>query len=182
MKQLNSGYKLLAPVYSQPRGIVPAGKTPGILRTLALCLIFSIILISGCKLESPNEVIIDNKMDIYYTNGRQEDLLNDSITGSFNADSIHLYNVVKGIKKEVSNRAEYPHNFFVYKNEASQKYVLRVFIEVDTTLLELNRYITDTINCSIERSVDIFIIRKVRYNGIVTWDDYAVGREFIITK
>ncbi len=102
--------------------------------------------------------------------------------GSFTADSIHLYNVVRGVKKEVNNRADYPHNFFIYKNEELQKYVLRVFLEVDTTFLELNRHITDTITCVFERSDNHFIIRKVWYNGNVKWDDYAVSREFTIMK
>jgi hypothetical protein len=149
---------------------------------LYLLLIFSVLIAGGCKLESPNEVIIDNKVDIYYINSRHEDLLDTVVNGSFTADSIHLYNVLRGVKKEVNNRADYPHNFFIYKNEELQKYVLRVFLEVDTTFLELNRNITDTITCVFERSVDNFIIRKVWYNGNVKWDDYAVSREFTIMK
>ena len=143
---------------------------------------FSLFLASGCKLESPGEVVIDNKIDIYYMNSRQEDLLDQDITGSFAADSIRLYNVERGVKKEVNNRTDYPHNFFIYKNEAFQKYVLRVFIEVDTTLLQLNSSITDTIVCSFDRSGDNFIISRVLYNGYVKWDNYAISREFTILK
>jgi hypothetical protein len=157
-------------------------KNIGMNKYLYLLLIFSVLIAGGCKLESPNEVIIDNKVDIYYINSRHEDLLDTVVNGSFTADSIHLYNVLRGVKKEVNNRADYPHNFFIYKNEELQKYVLRVFLEVDTTFLELNRNITDTITCVFERSVDNFIIRKVWYNGNVKWDDYAVSREFTIMK
>jgi hypothetical protein len=149
---------------------------------LYLLLIFSVLIAGGCKLESPNEVLIDNKVDIYYINSRHEDLLDTAVNGSFTTDSIHLYNVLRGVKKEVNNRADYPHNFYIYKNEELQKYILRVFLEVDTTLLELNRNITDTITCVFERSEDNFIIRKVWYNGNLKWDDYAVSREFTIMK
>jgi len=147
-----------------------------------LLLLISVLIAGSCKLESPKRVIIDNKVDIYYKNSSNEDLLDTAVTSSFTADSIHLYNVVAGVKKEVNNRADYPHNFLIYKNEDLQKYVLSVFVEVDTTLLELNRNITDTITCAIEISEENFIIRKVWYNGNLKWDDYAVSREFIIMK
>ncbi len=151
-------------------------------KDLYLLLLISVLTAGGCKLESPNEVVIDNKVDIYYINSLHEDLLDTAVNGSFTTDSIHLYNVVRGVKKEVINRADYPHNFFIYKNEEFKKYVLRVFLETDTTLLELNRNITDTITCVFERSEDNFIIRKVWYNGNVKWDDYATSREFTIMK
>ena len=151
-------------------------------KDLYLLLLISVLIAGSCKLESPNEVVIDNKVDIYYINSLHEDLLDTAVAGSFTEDSIHLYNVVRGVKKEVNNRVDYPHNFFVYKNEELQKYVLGVFLEVDTTFLELNRHITDTITCVFERSENRLIIRKVRYNGNVKWDDYTVSREFTIMK
>jgi hypothetical protein len=88
-----------------------------------VCLLISFLFAGSCKLESPNEVVIDNKADIYYINSRHEDLLDTAVNGSFTADSIHLYNVVRGVKKEVNNRADYLHNFFIYKNEVLQKNV-----------------------------------------------------------
>jgi hypothetical protein len=152
-------------------------KVSNLIRLLVL-----ILLAAGCKLDSPNPVVIDNTVDIYYINSLHEDLLDTAIDGSFTADSIRLYNVVNGIKKEVNNRIDYPYNFFIYRNEQFQKYVLRVFLEVDTTLLMLNRNITDTLTCTFERSDDSFIIRKVWYNGYLKWDDYAASREFTIMK
>jgi hypothetical protein len=149
---------------------------------LYLFLLILFVIAGSCKLETQNQVIIDNNVDIYYINSGQEDLLDTAVNGSFTADSIHLYNVVRGVKKEVINRADYPHNFVIYKNEELQKYVLRVFLEVDTTFLELNRNITDTIDCVFERSENSLIIRKVRYNGNVKWDNSAVSREFTIMK
>jgi hypothetical protein len=150
--------------------------------TRVACLLIPFLIAGSCKLESPNQVVIDNKVDIYYINSLHEDLLDTAVSGSFTPDSIHLYNVVSGVKMEVNNRADYPHNFFVYNNEEFKKYVLRVFLEVDTTLLELNRNITDTITCVFDRSENNFIIRKVWYNGNVKWDDYATSREFTIMK
>ena len=151
-------------------------------RGLSLFLFIPVILTGGCKLESPNEVVIDNKVDIYYSNSLGEDLLDTAGIAGFSEDSIHLYNVVNGVKKEVSNRANYPHNFFIYKNVDFNKYVLRVFLEVDTTFLELNRNITDTITCIFNITDANFIIRKVWYNGNLKWEDYATIREFTIVK
>jgi hypothetical protein len=167
MKRLNSGFRL---------------RYPGFSKTMDVCLLISVLIAGSCKLESPNEFVIDNHVDIYYINSRHEDLLDTAVIGSFTTDSIHLYNVIRGVKKEVNNRVNYPHNFFVYMNEELQKYVLRVFLEVDTTYLELNRNITDTITCRFEKSEDNFFIRKVWYNGNVKWDDNAVSREFTIMK
>jgi hypothetical protein len=141
-----------------------------------------VIIAGGCKLEPQNEVIIDNNVDIYYINTVQEDLLDTAVNGGFTADSIHLYNIVKGVKNPVYNRTDYPQNFFIYKNEVFNKYVLRVFLEVDTTFLELNRNITDTIICAFDRSPNSLIIRKVWYNGNLKWADYATSREFTIMK
>jgi hypothetical protein len=147
-----------------------------------LFLFILFLLAGGCKLKSPAEVIIDNNVNIYYINNLQEDLLDTAIRGCFTPDSIHLYNVVHGIKKEVNNRADYPHNFVVLRNEDIQKNVLIVFLEVDTTYLELNKNITDTIVCAFDRSEDRFIIRKVWYNGNLRWDNYAISREFTVSK
>jgi hypothetical protein len=149
---------------------------------LFLFLSVLVIITVSCKLESPDPVVIDNQVDINYTNSQEEDLLDTSVTAGFSADSIHLYNVVNGIKKEVNNRVDYPHNFFIYKNEQFNKHVLRVFLEVDTTYLQLNRKITDTIACKFYRSENKLIITKVWYNGNLKWDNSAVSREFTIIK
>lgn len=171
MKRLNSGFSKGYRV-----------DLAGILSFLRVCLLISVLIVTSCKLDSPDDVIIDNQVDIYYSNILQEDLMDTAVTGSFYADSIHLYNVVKGVKKEVINRADYPHNFVIYKNAELQKYVLRVFLEVDTTFLQLNSHITDTITCVFQRSYTSLIIRKVWYNGNLKWDNYAVSREITIIK
>jgi hypothetical protein len=151
-------------------------------KRLHLFIFILVIIAGGCKLESPNEVIIDNSVDISYINNMHEDLLDTAVNAGFKADSIHLYNVVNGVRNEVNNRADYPQNFFIYKNEDFNKFVLRVFLEVDTTFLELNRNITDTIVCAFNKSTYSFIIKKVWYNGNLKWSDYATSREFTIMK
>jgi len=145
-------------------------------------LVLMVLLCSHCKIESEHQLIIDNTVDILYANSLQGDLLDTAVSGSFFADSIHLYNVDMGVKTEVKNRNDYPNNFVIYKNEELQKYVLRVFLESDSTLLELNPRTTDTIKCYINRANDDFIISKVWYNGSVEWDDYATIRQIIIQK
>jgi hypothetical protein len=147
-----------------------------------LFLIILLALSGACKLDSPNEVIIDNIMDIYFINSLEEDLLDSAGSGRFYPDSIHVYNVIRGVKNEVDNRTDYPHNFFIYKNDFAGKNALRLFIEVDTTILQLNKNSSDTITCVFDRSQTLFVIRKVWYNGDLKWDDYATNREFTILK
>jgi len=59
---------------------------------------------------------------------------------------------------------------YVYKNENLNSYYLRLFIDTDTTYLELNKTITDTVISTSQRSYGNWILTKVWYNGIVKWD------------
>ncbi len=55
-------------------------------------------------------------------------------------------------------------------------------VEVDTTLIMLNKSIMDTLTCSIDRSHGNHIITKVWYNGVLKWGDNGVRRQFVVTK
>ncbi len=52
-------------------------------KDIYLMLLISVLIAAGCKLESPNEVVIDNKVDIYYINSQHEDLLDTAVNGKF---------------------------------------------------------------------------------------------------
>jgi hypothetical protein len=143
-------------------------------------LVLVLVTAGSCRFESQDSVVIDNKVDIYYINSLHEDLLDTAILGSFREDSIRLYNLENGVQREVNNRDPYPHNFYIYRNEQFQEYVLRVFLEVDTTYIRLSSHITDTIVCTINRSGDNFILSKVWYNGALKWDDYATSRDITV--
>ena len=93
-----------------------------------------------------------------------------------------LYNIINGQKSEVNHsNYTYPHNFFIYKNDSLKEYILRIFIECDTTLLQLNQSVVDTIVVTIEKIPDLTTITKVWYNGKVVWSP-SVIREFTIIK
>jgi hypothetical protein len=137
---------------------------------IILILLISSFILSNCK-EKSKDTIVSTEMDINYKNIKGEDLLDTSVNGHFLINDIHVYNVVNGIKKEVDYpNFTYPHNFFIYKNESSNEYLLRVFIETDTTLLQLNQGITDSIICVIDKSNGNEILRKLWYNNVLKWE------------
>lgn len=142
-------------------------------------LAISFIIVIGC---SKIPFTADTSVDISYSNSSGNDLLDSATTNHFVASDIHLYNMVKGVKIEVNYPYDIPHNFLIYKNDSLKRYFLRVFIETDTTLLELNQTTTDTLICSIEKSESTKIVRKVRYNGNLMWSDFGKPREFSIIK
>ncbi len=139
---------------------------------LPVCLLATTLIAGSCKLDSQDPWVIDNKLDIYYENGPHQDLLDTANTGSFSVDSIHLYNVENGVPKEVNNRDPFPHNFVLHKNEESQKYVLSVLLETDTTYIRLNYLRLDTITCKFNLFDNNYFISKVWYNGTLKWNDY----------
>jgi hypothetical protein len=145
---------------------------------LLLTVLLSILLIACGK----HPVIVDAAIDISFKNSSGNDLLSSGTQKHFSPDSIHLYTVVNGVKKEVNYyNLDYPHNFFVYKNDSLNTFYLRVFVETDETLLELNPGITDTIRCLIDRSNGIQI-RKVWYNSLLKWENNAKTRVFTVMK
>jgi len=95
---------------------------------------------------------------------------------------MHLYNVVNGVKKEVYNgHYDNPRNFVIELNHTTHIYYLAVFLEVDTTLLQLNSNTTDTITCEFATGCNQ-IVSKVWYNEKLEWDDMSVPRAFTIVK
>ncbi len=137
---------------------------------IILILLISSFILSNCR-DKSKDVIVSAEMDINYRNSKGEDLLDTSVYGHFLVNDIHVYNVVNGLKKEVDYpNFTYPHNFFIYKNDSSSEFFLRVFIETDTTLLQLNQSITDSIVCVIDKSNGNEILRKLWYNKVLKWE------------
>lgn len=141
------------------------------------------LIITNCKKEPSKSVVVTMHVDIAYQNKSGNDLLDSTIQNAFLTKNIHVYNVTKGIKKEVYYpTADYPHNFEIYKQDNLTPFYLRLFLETDTTLLELNQSITDTITCISERSNGNFLLKKLWYNGVMKWGNDPVPQEFTIIK
>jgi len=151
-------------------------------KILFLFLLIPMLMITGCK-KKDKSFNDSTGIEITYKNAKGQDLLNATTPNYFSADNIHLYNVVNGVKKEVNYpNYDIPHNFVVVLNHSTHVYFLRVFLETDTTLLQLNRNITDTITAEFTRNINATIVTKVLYNEKLEWDDMSVPRAFTIVK
>lgn len=124
------------------------------------------LLLNNCNKE-PSPTPGSTYLDIAYVNKLNKDLLDSTTQNYFSASGIMVYDVVNGVKKEVNyGNLTYPHNFFIYKNDSLKEFFLRVFLETDTTFLQLNQSITDTITSIINNRV----LTKAWYNGVLKWD------------
>jgi hypothetical protein len=132
---------------------------------ILIAVIFS--LLGNCKKDPSKSAVVSMHVDIAYNDKLGNDLLDPTRQNHFSSDSIHVFNVVNGIKKEVYYpNYDAPHNFVIYKNDSLKSYYLKLFLETDTTLLVLNKTITDTVTCTSEN----WILIKAWYNGVFECD------------
>ena len=142
------------------------------MKTIHIILIVVIFsLLGNCK-KGPSKSAYDSMhVDIAYKDKLGNDLLDPTRQNHFSSDSIHVFNVVNGIKKEVYYpNYDAPHNFVIYKNDSLKSYYLKLFLETDITLLVLNKTITDTVTCTSEKSNGNWILIKAWYNGVFECD------------
>ena len=142
------------------------------MKTIHIILIVVIFpLLGNCK-KGPSKSAYDSmRVDIAYKDKLGNDLLDPTRQNHFSSDSIHVFNVVNGIKKEVYYpNYDAPHNFLIYRQDSLMTYYLRLFLETDTTLLVLNKTITDTVTCTSEKSNGNWILIKAWYNGVFECD------------
>jgi hypothetical protein len=113
---------------------------------------------------------VNINIDIAFKDKAGNDLLDSSNEKHFSNKEITVYNIVKGEKVKVNKpHADYPNNHFIYKDEATHANLLRVFLETETVLLQLNATTTDTIKCTIKKTKGNTHIAKVWYNGKLVW-------------
>jgi len=146
---------------------------------IALMVIIT-LFISNC---SKNPITVMTSMDIAYKDKLGNDLLDSSTQNHYSTDSIHVYNVVNGIKKErYYGNLDNPRLWSIFKIDSLNTYFLGIGLEVDTTLLELNKRTTDTLTCIIDKSNGNRILRKFWYNGVLKWDNVLYPQEITIIK
>ena len=145
-----------------------------------LFITIAFLLLSNCE---KNPSTNNMHVEIAYKDKQGTDLLDPTKQNSFTTNTIHVYNVSNGKKTEVNYpNYDFPHNFRIYKNDDLATFYLSLTIETDTTLLELNNSITDTVTCIAEKSNGIGRLKKVWYNGVMEWDNIANPQGFTIVK
>jgi len=97
------------------------------------------------------------------------DLLDSLNKTYFSEHDIKTFNIVEGKKVEIYNGSSYPRNFFLYKNDVKRKYYMRVFIEEDSMVLQLNSQKYDTITSLIEKNSGSRRVTQIWYNGKLMW-------------
>ena len=146
---------------------------------IILFIILSHFILSNCNKNKGDNLI--SGISIAYKNKNSDDLLDTAIQGHFSADSIKVYNLVKGIKKEVDYpNLDHPHNFFIYKSDSLKEYLLGVIFETDTTFLQLNQGNIDAITCIFDNSYGNKILRQLSYNYVLKWEE-GLNRDYVIT-
>ncbi|MEO8759492.1 MAG: hypothetical protein ABI448_01275 [Bacteroidia bacterium] len=109
---------------------------------------------------------VNINIDIAYTDKAGNDLLDANNDNHFDAKDITIYNMVNGEKIKVNKPGrDYPNNHFIFKDEAAKTNYLRVFLETEMVLVQLNATTTDTIKCTLKKTKGNTHIEKVWYNG-----------------
>ncbi|MBS1647914.1 MAG: hypothetical protein JST67_11290 [Bacteroidetes bacterium] len=137
----------------------------------------ALFLYLGSAYAQEKKMWVQVNIDLSFKNKDGADLLGSSFVN----DSIVVYNIVEGKKIKVNKpHADYPNNHFTFYDKATQSTILRVFLEEETTLLQLNAKTTDTIKCSLKKEKGAVHLYKVWYNGKLKYK-FGKGAPGIIT-
>ncbi len=104
-------------------------------------------------------------MDIIYLNKDSYDLLDQNNKNHYDVKDITIYNMIKGEKIKVNKpHMDYPNNHFIFKDATTNTNYLRVFLESEKVLVQLDDKTTDTVKCTIKKTKGYTHIEKVWYN------------------
>ncbi|HEX7412538.1 MAG TPA: hypothetical protein VF411_00740 [Bacteroidia bacterium] len=114
---------------------------------------------------------VNVNMDFVFKDKDGRDLLDSANGNHYSAKDITLYYLEKGKMVKIDKpRMDYPNNQFIYRDTESNIFHLRVFLEREIVLVQLNATIIDTIKCTIKKEKGSTQIEKVWYNGILKWE------------
>ncbi|MHB8258841.1 MAG: hypothetical protein ACYDCN_04305 [Bacteroidia bacterium] len=114
---------------------------------------------------------VNINIDIAYKDKDGNDLLDSANATHYSAKDITLYYLEKGEKIKINKpHMDYPNNHFMFKDNTTNTNLLRVFLEKETVLIQLNATTTDTIKCKIKKEKGSTQIEKVWYNGKLEWE------------
>ena len=120
--------------------------------------------------QTKKAMYVNINIDIAFKDKDGNDLLDAGNENHFAQKEITVYNMEKGEKVKVNKpHADYPNNHFIYKDDVTKTNLLRVFLETEVVLLQLNATTTDTIKCTIKKTKGNTHIEKVWYNGKLVW-------------
>jgi len=126
------------------------------IKKLSLVLL-SFIIIGKMYAQKPMQpkksIYVNINIDIVYKDKAGNDLLDSNNKVHFSTKDIIIYNIEKGEKIKVNKpKMDYPNNHFIYRDDATGKNHLRVFLEAEEVLVQLSATTTDTIKCSIKKT------------------------------
>jgi hypothetical protein len=114
---------------------------------------------------------VNVNIDIVYKDKEGNDLLDTANATHYDDKDITLYYEENGKKVKIDKpRMDYPNDRFIYKDEETKVYHLRIFLEKEVVLVQLNATTTDTIKCIIKKEKGSTRITKVWYNGKLEWE------------
>jgi hypothetical protein len=151
-------------------------KNPSYL--IVLLLAFSVLL-SSCRKDYP--VIVDLAIDLWIRDGNGNNLFNTNTINHFEKDSVRVFYLENGIRKEFNNPLMgAPRNFLIMENTSNGEYGMRLLPyngpDVEgtiktTTFIQWNSVDQDTVECEINKIRFSEICTKVWYNGKLKYDD-----------
>ncbi len=115
--------------------------------------------------------LVNVNIDFAFKDKEGNDLLDSANDKHYAYKDIALCYEVKGKKIKIDKpRMDHPNDQFMYKDEETKTYHLRVFLEREVLFLQLNATTTDTIKCIIKKEKGSTKIEKVWYNGKLEWE------------
>ena len=112
---------------------------------------------------------VNINIDIVYKDKDGNDLLD--VNSPKHYTDIVLFKMEKGEKIKIDKpHMDHPNNQFIFKDEVTRINHLRVFLECEEVLVQLDAQTTDTIKCKIKKEKGSTVIEKVWYNGKLEWE------------
>lgn len=154
-------------------------------KTLNILLVTFTFLGFSCSKDLQKASVIDTYVIVCYKDNQGRNLLDPSTPNYFVKDNIRLFTVDAGTKNPVYfPMADSPYNFAVY-DDSRAGLVINIGIEADTTLIQLNNSITDTIVSQIRKYHEgaSQFTDKLWYNGSLIWErESQTDRFFTMIK
>jgi hypothetical protein len=154
-------------------------------KTLNIMIVAFTLFGFSCGKDPQKASVIDTYLIVCYKDNQGRNLLDPSTPNYFINNNIRLYKIERGIKTlDYNAMADSPFDFTIYKDSLSGS-VINIGIEADTTLIQLNDDITDTIVSQIRKlySGTTLITDKVWYNRSLIWErESQKDRYFTIIK
>jgi hypothetical protein len=149
-------------------------------------LLMGMLGLTNCGSNQDCPTVLDLDIDLWVRDKSGNNLLDPKISTSFKKDSIRVFYLEDGQRKEFYNpNLDAPRGFFIYKNEGNGEYVFRIFsyegkskvTERTTIYVQWRQGIEDAFECEMTKVCYSVYCTKVWYNGVLKYDD-ATAKTF----